>query len=1144
MMTPPRILFRGAFRRSPGRRCSGAVAGLLAAVLASPAAAAPEYEDHPPRLLLEAPSEVAVGDTVLVGVIASSRWGPEGPEVPTAGMARVLRLEISTTDTAAEFQERWHIPESARGQATLRVVFRTAGLHRVDATGEAGLSGSSNPIRVLEQRPERPVFWGDLHGHLHTPGAGHAGKFPAAEFAQRLREGLDYARDTSRLDFAAFTPHLQTAGGLGRGRDGSGAPWDSLLRVVLEAHVAGEFLPFPGFEWQGDAGDHCVIYPGAGPLDAPADFGTLCRSVRARGALLNAHAVYLPSQFRLGNDVLTGIEVTRDSHGTEWLGNAAIDRGVAVAFLGGSDTHGGALGSTSLTGLRASELSGPAVFRAVRERRTWATNGERIVVDFDVDLSGPLPRVDLRGVGTAPIERIEVSRNGRVVAEARGFGEGPEFRFTWEDDDLLRLDCLSGPAIYYARIVQTSANRYDPSQRDVAVTSPISVPIAAAHFDSAHARRGGASHTPPGAVLVSLRDVWSRLGYAPGEAARARPRVDEPIQSFEPMQAELEGAVQRIHGLATRDPSLVELALTVASLPRVARAMTLVEETRRRMNEGDAAAVRKLARESQEQVAAAEASLRAVDRTALDRVWFAASQLIERSRLLMEEASRSLAAGEGLAFQVADSEPRREWAIPVDARVWLGLPVESARGRELRRSLHEHWGYTDPPPAEDTSVAARVRVIAEGDPEGARLVSSDGWSVPFERARNGWLAEIPASHVPTPGADPLRLEFDPPVRLQRVFVEGPRGERFTSPGRVVAFETRRLESVVRATIAVQGAPVVAELRRVGPRGDAPVWVGRLGEGMHPLAFPSHVIDEADALTLRWGFAGWRLAAATLLPGHDAARPLGFGALHDGHAIVALTDSLLFVDPVTGSVRPFPYPADHQLEPGRAFCVADLGPPGVLVRGADGPGRSWANLLDPITLGWSDLSRLVGLPDNGFGPASGTVVADPQGRLSWLTAKTFSQLDRAGRFTSMEVDVPGRLLGTGSTGQPVVGLASGGAAQLTTSGAVRHRTEGQVLAADHAGGLLVLDAIDARHAELGTGIVVSRTLPDGHRVGPFRLAVRTSPAADAPVAVAVTGEGTLLILAGTTSWRREPMHDWWGSVVERWDPVWVGNLLAR
>ena len=909
---------------------------------------------------------------------------------------------------------------------------------------------------------------------------------------------------------------------------------------LLFITLAGEFLALPGFEWQGDAGDHCVIYPAPGPLDAPSEFEALARSTTARGALLNAHAVYLPSEFRRANHALTGIEVTRDSHGTEWLGAAAIERGVATAFLGGGDTHGGALGATALTGVRAPRLSTDAVFRAIRERRTWATNGERIVVDFRVDLDGPVPRLDLTGVGTAPIERIEVLRNGSVVAEARGF-DGEEFRFSWEDDDLLRPECVSAPMLYHARVVQSSMNRYDPSRRDLAVTSPVVVSPAAAHFDSAHVRRGGDASVAPGSAIVKLREIWSRLGFAADVPPRARPLPDESVAGFGWAVEDLEEAVRGVNDLARRDRLLLELAIAVSTLPRIAEAHTAVVEARDLLRSDGGTAARESARAAQERVAVAEGALRVIDRQALDAAWFAAAQLLEQSRAMMDEMAAQVAAGDGFRFHVEDAEPRSEWELPVDARAWTGMPHETDRGRRLRRSWHEHWGYTDPPPGPDTTPAARLRIIAEGDPHAATIVGPDGWGVPFERAHTGWVATVPASRVPAPGTGTLRLRFDPPVRLGQVFLEGPLGERRTAPGRVTSFEVRRLEGLVHASISVTGAPVLAELWRRGPRGHEPVWFGRLETGVHPLVFPPDTVEESDRLTLRWGFGGWRHRGSVRLAGHDAARPLGFGVMHDGRALVALADSILLVDAREGTTVSVSYPPGCGLEPGREFCVADLGARGVVVRGADSPSSSWTRRLDPATGGWSEMSSLAGLDGVEAAPHTGTIVSDASGRLCWLTGRTLHAAE-GGRVSSCPVDVSGRLLAAPASGA-VVALPNGGAAQLSSAGAVNRRVAGDVLAADPFGGLLLLDGLESRHAELALGIRVFRVHPDGSRSGPFRLETRPSPSASQPVFAGITPDGSLLLLGGTTHWRREPDHDWWGAVVDRWDPVWVGRITA-
>jgi len=56
-------------------------------------------------------------------------------------------------------------------------------------------------------------------------------------------------------------------------------------------------------------------------------------------------------------------------------------------------------------------------------------------------------------------------------------------------------------------------------------------------------------------------------------------------------------------------------------------------------------------------------------------------------------------------------------------------------------------------------------------------------------------------------------------------------------------------------------------------------------------------------------------------------------------------------------------------------------------------------------------------------------------------------------------------------------------------------------------------------------------------------VKASPVLEPPVRLAVAPDGGLLVLAGSTWWRREPGNDWWAAAVERWEPVWAGEIRA-
>jgi hypothetical protein len=1106
---------------------------LLLAV--STASAAPVYESHEPRLLLEAPSEAVVGERVTVGVLFQDRWGPEGPEV-SSGVEHVGRFEVSSSDPEAELDRRLTIPAGARGRETLDVVFRTPGLQSIAMVGPGGATGRSNPVRVLPDAPPERVYWGDLHGHLHTPGGGHAGLLPLDEYRRILEEGLDWAENVSRLDFAAFTPHLQTAGGLARRAGRDGTPWEVLQEVVEKRNRPGGFTVFPGFEWQGDEGDHCVLYPGPGPIDAPGDLVALCDATLRRGGIVTAHAIYLPSEFRVSSSALAGVEVTRDSKSTEFLGEAAIRSGQMPAFLGCSDTHGGALGATSLTGLRASGRSRVEVLRAIRERRTWATNGERILLDFTVDGSGPLPRVEVRGVATAPIDRIEIYRNGRLVTDARGFDASLEFEFVREDDDLLRAECLAGPVVYHARVVQTSTNRYDPAQRDIAVSSPQALLPTAQQFDAAYLA-GGGSAAAPGLTLVRVREAWNALGPVPGQPPRAHPPADAPVPEWTRQDRDpVEAAIKDLARLATKDPVLLPLSNLLNAVPKVADALRSVQDARHRLPGTTGGSVREVTRAAQERVAAAEGSLAGAGRDELAAAWFAVDALRDRSSRLVEETADAMAHGAGVTFAVGDREPRSDWSLPADARVWSQVPAVTRRSSELRDARYEAMGYTAPRDrSNERQAAVRLRVVAEGDVRGARLTDAAGtWEQTFERSRSGWVSVLPAGRIPEAQDPPLVLHFDPPAIVQRIFVERPDGSRLRPGGRVTSFRATREGLALRAALTVVGAAVSVELLRDGPQGLHAVWAGRLEPGEHALAFPVEPDGSPGAVTLRWGFGGWRREAGQELSGHEVARFQGLGALRDGRAVVALRETMMLVDWERGEAFPIDYPDGHRHAPDREFCFVDRGDGTALVRGADGPSGGWSADLDVEAGTWSE---------EPAGPEAGTVVAAGPGAIAWLRGNALHVRSGDGETTDA-LDATGRLLGLDSSGQPIVRLPSGDALRATRGGGIRGRVPGQVLAADATGTVLRLDRLNARHAELATGFTVDRVFVKGPRDGPWPIDLPTSPAGETPVEIVATADNSLIVRGGSTRWRSLPEHAWWGATVEIWRPVWAGEIRVE
>ncbi|MCA9753531.1 MAG: hypothetical protein KC591_15155, partial [Gemmatimonadetes bacterium] len=592
-------------------------------------------------------------------------------------------------------------------------------------------------------------------------------------------------------------------------------------------------------------------------------------------------------------------------------------------------------------------------------------------------------------------------------------------------------------------------------------------------------------------------------------------------------------AVEAFATLAAIDTSLVPLSRDLATLPAVARTF----EAARRVDElvTSGATRTKLlaaARETNEAASDARAALIRSRRPELERAWSAVAGVEARAERAWREAERIAQHGRSPVLARAGDVERL--ALPGDPRLWMENGTDPARAVELRESFRERMGYTSPPEDLASEPAIVVRVVAEGAPRSGALVDPrDGFTVSLESTRRGWAARWPFSHWPGPDDPAPVLTFDPIARVEAVYFDRENGHPIFPWPHIRATRLSREGIAAKLAVTVEGDSVVAELVAEPVAGPTrTLWCGRLPEGPHERAFvlPS---PDVGSLVLRWGRAGWRRVASVEIPGHDAARPVGFGALADGRALVAIGEKLSIVDPASGDVREIPWPAGRGHEAGREFCVACLADGRVLVRGADA-GGGWAYFLDPEAGTWTPVPP---------GPESGTVAAHPDGGYGWLTGREIRRRDASGRgLPPLTVDRSGRLLGFDPSGHPVVRLESGDAVRLNpANGGVVNGVPGPALAMESSGAVVRLASLDARHREVALAVDLELGLTDGSTAGPFRLPFRPFPAEGQPaVRAAIAPDGSLFLLGGTTWWRHAPENDWWGATLERWEPLWTGE----
>jgi hypothetical protein len=308
----------------------------------------------------------------------------------------------------------------------LTLTLEEPGAHWVDIRSADGdIQGIANPI-LVEENPIQRIFWGDTHGH-----SGYAEGIGTVDYFMR------FARDEARLDFVTHSEHDTAL---------DEAEWRLMRDVTAAYDVPGKFTPYLGYEWTVVArrgGHHNVLYrtiadrERISALEYPT-LSVLYQALRERypveDVVIIPHA-HNPGDARHSDPDLEPLIEVMSMHGTfEWFMRNYLSNGHQIGFVAASDDHLSHPGYSApsrnslaqrggLGAVFAPEHSRDAIFDGMRARRTYATTGDRMILDVTVN-DAPMGQraqyaearsIEGRVIGTAPIESITVFKNDAPI---------------------------------------------------------------------------------------------------------------------------------------------------------------------------------------------------------------------------------------------------------------------------------------------------------------------------------------------------------------------------------------------------------------------------------------------------------------------------------------------------------------------------------------------------------------------------------------------------------------------------------------------------------------------------------------------------------------------------------------------------------
>lgn len=438
------------------------------------------------QLMVVLPSDAKVNLPVTATVRAEDKFGNPVPNFSGSVALQLLNLE-DPSPIKVDFK-----PQD-RGVKQLAYTFKNPGVQRLTVSS-GSLNAISNPILIKQKvtPQESMILWGDIHGHtLLSDGRG------------TVKEFYDFCGQIAALDICAITDHAYML---------TDKEWNEIQQAADRYYEPGKMVTLSAFEWSGMTavgGDHnvyclekpCPIYRSRSYYDYRnqeiyhgkqswinhvEDLHLTLLNQHQPGKILSiAHYGGRPANPAWHNpQVERLIEVFSEHRRSEgWIARF-LAKDYRLGIVAGSDDHLGRPGygflhnilkptvkeievNAGLVAVLAPERTREAVFQALFDRHVYATTGDRILLNVEMDghLMGSeyspnvAPVLKIAATGTTKINAIQILKDGKKVHEFRpntDFGQ-----WTWQDPAFNR----DKTSAYWVKVIQTN--------NEIAISSPI-----------------------------------------------------------------------------------------------------------------------------------------------------------------------------------------------------------------------------------------------------------------------------------------------------------------------------------------------------------------------------------------------------------------------------------------------------------------------------------------------------------------------------------------------------------------------------------------------------------------------------------------------------------------------------------------------